>query len=175
MLVVPLTDVSIPAVLFIGFIFAQRLGELALARRNTARLLAKGAQEFGSSHYPIIVALHTLWILALVIFGVSKPVSLPWLIMFGALQIFRIWILASLGERWTTRIIVLDEPLVRAGPYAIMRHPNYVLVAAEIFTAPMVLGLGWVAILFSVLNAVVLLVRIRTEDAAIAHLRRDTM
>ncbi len=169
-----MAEVSIPAALFIGFIVAQRLGELALARLNTARLLAKGAKEFGSSHYPLIVVLHTLWILALLVFGISNPVSLPWLIGFGFLQVFRIWILASLGERWTTRIIVLDEPLVRAGPYAIMRHPNYVLVVAEIFTTPMVLGLGWVAVLFSVLNAVVLLVRIRTEDAAISHLRRDT-
>jgi methyltransferase len=164
-------DISLPAVLFLGFIIIQRLGELALAKRNSARLLASGATEFGSSHYPLIVALHTLWIIALVVFGISNSISMPWLAVFLVLQILRVWILASLGERWTTRIIVLDEPLVRVGPFAFLRHPNYVLVVAEIFTAPMVLDLIWVALLFSILNAAVLTIRISVEEKALGHLR----
>lgn len=164
-------EYTLPAALFLGFIICQRLGELGLARRNSARLLAGGATEYGSSHYPLIVALHISWIVALVIFGIGNSISLPWLGEFLVLQILRIWILASLGERWTTRIIVVDEPLVRAGPFAFVRHPNYVLVVAEIFTAPMVLGLFWVAMLFSFLNALVLAIRISVEDKALAHLR----
>ena len=164
-------DISLPVVLFLGSIIIQRLGELALAKRNSARLLASGATEFGSSHYPLIVALHTLWIIALVFFGISNSISMPWLAVFLVLQILRVWILANLGERWTTRIIVLDEPLVRVGPFAFLRHPNYVLVVAEIFTAPMVLGLIWVALLFSILNAAVLYIRISVEEKALGHLR----
>lgn len=166
-------DISVPAALFLLFIVAQRLGELLLAKRNTARLQAKGAVEIGASHYPLIVALHTGWVLALIYLGLGQPVSLPWLAVFAALQVLRIWILTSLGERWTTRIIILDEPLVRAGPYAFMRHPNYVLVVGEIFVAPMVLGLFWVAIVFSVLNAAVLALRISVEERALKHMRAE--
>ena len=166
-------DFSLPALFFLGFILVQRLAELALARRNTARLLARGAREFSAAHYPLIVALHAAWIIALVWFGHDNPVSLPWLAVFAVLQALRVWILATLGERWTTRIIVLDQPLVRAGPFAFVKHPNYLLVVAEIFTAPMVLGLVWVAVIFSVLNAAVLFIRIRAEDAALADLRGE--
>ena len=163
--------VSIPALLFIGFVIAQRLGELWLARRNTARLLARGAREVGASHYPLIVALHTAWIIALLVFGWSAAVSVPWLILYGVLQLFRIWILGSLGERWTTRIIIIDEPLVVRGPYRFMPHPNYVLVVAEIIVVPMVLGLFWVALAFTLLNAAVLALRIAKEGEALAPLR----
>ena len=166
-------DVSVLALLFLSFLVIQRLGELVLAKRNTARLRERGAVEIGASHYPLIVALHTCWILALIFFGIGQQVSLLWLAVFVALQILRVWILMSLGERWTTRIIVLDEPLVRAGPYAFMRHPNYVLVVGEIFVAPMVLGLFWVAIVFSVLNAAVLALRISVEEQALKHMRAE--
>ncbi len=166
-------EISIPAVLFLTFVVVQRLGELVLAKRNTARLLERGAVEVGASHYPVIVALHTCWILALVFFGFDQAVSVLWLIVFAGLQAMRVWILASLGERWTTRIIVLDEPLVRAGPFAFLRHPNYVLVVAEIFAAPMVLGLFWVAVVFSVLNAAVLALRISVEERALKPMRSE--
>lgn len=159
------------ATLFLGFIIAQRLGELWLAKRNTAALLARGATEVAAGHYPLIVALHTLWILCLVWFGWSEPVNIGWLLVFVVLQGFRLWILGTLGPRWTTRIIVLDEPLVARGPFRLMRHPNYALVVAEIAVAPLVLGLWWVAIIFSILNGIVLFIRIRAENAALAHLR----
>ncbi len=166
-----MTDVSFTALLFLAFIVAQRLSELVIARRNTQRLLSEGGYEVGASHYPLIVSLHVLWIMALIILGYDQPVSLPWLAVFIVLQLLRLWILLSMGRRWTTRIIVAKTPLVTKGPFAFVRHPNYLLVALEIFTAPMVLGLFPVAILFTVLNGAVLTLRIRVEDEALKKLR----
>ncbi|MDO5370826.1 isoprenylcysteine carboxyl methyltransferase family protein [Paracoccus sp. (in: a-proteobacteria)] len=156
-----------PSALFIGFLIVQRLAELALARRNTARLLARGAVEHGAAHYPLIVALHASWLAAIALLGWGEPVRPFWLAIFVLLQALRLWILGTLGPRWTTRIIVLDEPLVRRGPFRVLRHPNYTLVVAEIAVAPLVLGLGWVALVFSALNAAVLGIRIRSENAAL--------
>ena len=156
---------------FLGFIVLQRLGELVLARRNTARLLQNGAREVGKTHYPVMVAMHAAWVLCLVVFGHDQRVSLPWLAVFVLLQLGRLWILATLGPRWTTRIIISDRPLVVQGPFRFMRHPNYALVVAEIVVAPMVLGLYWVAIVFSVLNAAMLWVRIGVEEKALSPLR----
>jgi methyltransferase len=163
-----MTDLDPGAAAFLGFLILQRLSELVLARLNTTRLLARGATEHGESHYPLIVALHAAWIAALVIFGLGNPVSPAWLAAFVVLQALRIWILASLRDRWTTRIIVLDEPLVARGPFRFVRHPNYMVVAAEIVVASMVLGLPWVAAIFTLLNAAVLAIRIRAEDAALS-------
>ncbi len=163
-----MTDLDPGAAAFLGFLILQRLSELVLARLNTTRLLARGATEHGAAHYPLIVALHAAWIAALVIFGLGNPVSPAWLAAFVVLQALRIWILASLRDRWTTRIIVLDEPLVARGPFRFVRHPNYMVVAAEIVVASMVLGLPWVAAIFTLLNAAVLAIRIRAEDAALA-------
>ena len=101
----------------------------------------------------------------------SMPRKLFWLGVFVVLQVLRVWILASLGPRWTTRIIVVDAPLVTRGPFKYLSHPNYTLVVAEIIAAPMVLGLTWVAVLFSVLNAAMLSWRIRVENRALAPLR----
>ncbi len=117
------------------------------------------------------MALHTAWIIALVVFGYDEQVVLGWLAVYVVLQVLRLWILASLGERWTTRIIVLEEPLVARGPFRFVKHPNYMLVVAEIAVAPLVLGLGWVALVFSVLNAGVLALRISVEGQALAKLR----
>lgn len=155
------------AALFIAFLILQRLGELVLARRNTRRLLARGAVEYGASHYPLIVTLHAAWLACIAVFGWGQPVDPVWLAIFALLQVLRVWILATLGTRWTTRIIVLDEPLVRLGPFRFLRHPNYALVVTEIAVAPMVLGLVWVAALFSILNALVLTIRLRIENAAL--------
>lgn len=162
---------GVGAALFIGFLLVQRLGELVLARRNTRRLLARGAMEHGAAHYPLIVALHAAWLVSIAAFGWGQPVRPGWLAAFVALQAFRLWILSTLGPRWTTRIIVLDEPLVRRGPFRVLRHPNYTLVVLEIAVAPMVLGLAGVALVFSVLNAAVLAIRIRAENAALSPLR----
>ncbi len=163
---------SVGAISFLAFVILQRLAELAWAQRNTARLLARGAVEHGAAHYPAIVALHSAWIAALVWFGQNEPLRWGWLALFALLQLGRIWILASLGPRWTTRIIVLDEPLVVHGPFRLIRHPNYALVVAEIAVAPLVLGLWGVALVFSLANAVMLWVRIRAENRALAPLRQ---
>lgn len=163
-----MADASMPALLFMAVVIVQRLAELWLANRNTRRLLARGAHEVGAEHYPLIVALHAAWLAAIVVFGWNAAVSVPWLIGYGILQVFRVWILASLGARWTTRIIVLNEPLVRRGPYRFMSHPNYVLVVAELIVVPMVLGLVWVAVVFTALNAAMLTIRITAENRALA-------
>lgn len=158
-------------ILFLAFIIVQRLSELVIAKRNTARLMAKGAYEVGAEHYPVMVAMHSAWIACLVIFGYDNSVAFGWLAIFAVLQVFRVWILGSLGSRWTTRIIILEEPLVDRGPFKYFSHPNYMLVVAEIIVAPMVLGLWWVALLFTVLNAAMLWVRIGVEHKALAPLR----
>ncbi|HTJ57925.1 MAG TPA: isoprenylcysteine carboxylmethyltransferase family protein [Devosiaceae bacterium] len=159
---------SLPAVLFIAVVILQRLLELRLAWRNTSRLLQRGGREVGAEHYPLIVALHAAWIAALVVFGWASSIAWPWVAVYLLLQIFRGWILASLGGRWTTRIIVIDEPLVRRGPYRFLRHPNYLLVAAELIVVPLALGLPVVAAVFTVLNALVLAIRIKSENRALA-------
>ena len=156
------------APLLLGFVTLQRLGELVLARRNTQRLLARGAVEHGASHYPLIVALHAAWLAGLWALGWNSAVSLPWLGVYVLLQVFRVWVLASLGGRWTTRIIILPgEPLVRRGPYRFLPHPNYLVVAGEIAVLPLALGLPLYALVFSGLNAAVLWVRITAENAAL--------
>lgn len=162
---------QIGAVLFLAFIIVQRLSELVIAKRNTARLLARGAYEVGAGHYPVMVAMHSGWIVCLLIFGYDQTVALGWLMIFAVLQGVRVWILTSLGSRWTTRVIILEEPLVTRGPFKYVAHPNYMLVVAEIIVAPMVLGLTWVALLFTVLNAAMLWVRISVEHKALAPLR----
>jgi methyltransferase len=147
---------------------AQRLGELVLARHNTRRLLAKGAIEIGPGHYPLVVALHAAWLIALWIWGRDQDVNVLALIGFAVMQGLRLWVLATLGERWTTRIIVLPgAPLVTAGPYRYLSHPNYAVVVGEIALLPLALHLPWLALLFSILNAAVLYVRIRAEGRAL--------
>ena len=157
--------------LILGLVTLQRLGELVLARRNTARLLARGAREVGAGHYPLIVALHAAWLIGLWILLWRLPgieVSWPWLAVFIVLQGLRVWVIATLGPRWTTRIVVLPgAPPVSGGPYRFVSHPNYMVVAAELFVLPLAFGLVWYAIVFSVLNAAVLWIRIRTEAAAL--------
>lgn len=164
-------ELSLLTIMFLTFIVCQRLGELFIAKKNTAALFEKGAVEHGAWHYPFMVTLHTFWILALLLAGHVQEVNNLWLGVFVVLQFFRLWILTALGERWTTRIIVLDEPLVLSGPFKYFKHPNYMLVVAEIFVAPMVLGLWQMAIIFSILNAAMLFVRIREEEKALSHLR----
>ncbi len=158
------------AAAILAFVTVERLVELALAARNTRRLCAQGAREFGAAHYPLIVALHAAWLAGLWLIGRDRPVSLAWLGLFAVLQLGRVWVIATLGERWTTRIIVLPgAPLVRAGPYRYLRHPNYLVVAAEIAVLPLALGLGVYAVVFSVLNAAALWVRIGAESRALAR------
>ena len=154
----------------LAFVTVERLAELWLSRRNTRRLLTRGAHEAGAAHYPYIVAVHALWLAALWWLAPGRPVDAVTLGLFGLLLVARLWVIASLGERWTTRIIVLPgAPLVRRGPYRFVDHPNYWIVIGEILLLPLVFGLWQVALIFSGLNAAVLAVRIRVENAALAR------
>ena len=152
------------APIILSLVTLQRLGELVLARHNTRALLARGAIEVGAAHYPLIVAAHTAWLIALWVFGRHQDVNLPLLVAFVALQLVRVWVLATLGSRWTTRIMVLPgEPLVTSGPYRYFAHPNYAVVVGEIALLPLAFHLPELALLFSLLNAAVLVIRIRAE------------
>lgn len=151
-----------------AFVTLQRLSELVIARRNTARLMAAGAREYGASHYPVMVAMHTAWLIALWFSVGDRTVSWPLLLVFAVLQGMRIWVLATLGPRWTTRIIVLPgASLVARGPFRFLRHPNYAVVTAEIAVLPLTFGLVGIAALFTVLNAAMLYVRIGAENRAL--------
>ena len=158
------------AVLVLALVTLQRLGELALARRNTARLREAGAVEVGAEHYPLVVAVHAAWLAGLWLLAPSIAPSLPWLAAFAVLQVLRVWVLASLGRRWTTRILVLPgAPLVRRGPYRLMAHPNYAIVVGEIAVLPIAFGLYGYALVFSLLNAAILAIRIKAETDALAR------
>jgi methyltransferase len=162
-----------PAALLLAFVTAQRLGELVLARANTRALLARGGFEVAPGHYPLVVALHAAWLASLWALVAHSAVVPVWLAAYGVLQLARVWVLASLGRRWTTRIIVLPgESLVRRGPYRFVSHPNYWVVIGEIAVLPLALGHPALALVFSVANLAVLAVRIRAENAALAGLHR---
>ncbi len=161
------------AALILGLVTAQRLGELVLARRNTRRLLAQGGYEVGAAHYPLIVAMHAAWLVGLWYIAVARvpagqAIDLLWLAVFVILQLGRVWVIASLGGRWTTRIIVLrGAPLVRRGPYRFLSHPNYWVVAGELLVLPLAFGLAWYGLVFTLLNAGAMWIRIRAEAAAL--------
>jgi methyltransferase len=162
------------SIVLLSAVTVERLFELTLAKRNTARLLRMGAREFSPGHYPLIVLLHALWIAGLWIFGWNRSIQVGWLVIFAGLQLLRVWIVATLGQRWTTRIIVLPgAPLVRNGPYRFLTHPNYVVVIGEIAVLPLVFGLPRFALAFSCCNALVLAWRIRAEAAALTQSSRS--
>jgi len=158
------------AVAVLGLVTLQRLAELVLARRNTRRLLERGGYEVAAMHYPLIVGLHTAWLTGLWLLAFDRAPELMWLTIYGVLQAGRLWVLLTLGRRWTTRIIVLpDAPLVASGPYRFARHPNYWVVVGEILVLPLVFGLVWYAAAFSLANAGVLAVRIAAENKALGR------
>ena len=158
-----------PTIAILAFVTLQRLAELGLARANTRRLLAAGAYEVEPGHYPLIVAVHTAWLAALWWFAPGRPIALPLLALFALLQLGRIWVIRTLGPRWTTRIIVLpNAPLVTGGPFRFVSHPNYLVVIGEIAVLPLVFGLIQLALIFSALNAVALAIRIRAENRALS-------
>jgi methyltransferase len=157
-----------PAAAILAFVTLERLAELAWASRNTRLLRAAGAVEVAEAHYPLIVGLHAAWLAGLWALAWGQPASATPLVIFGLLQLLRGWVLLTLGSRWTTRVLhIPGERLVAGGPYRWLRHPNYLVVVGEIAVLPIVFGLFWYAALFSILNAVLLRVRIRAEDAAL--------
>lgn len=162
----------IGSILLLAYVTAARLVELWMARRNTAALIAAGGVEHAPGHYPLIVAMHTAWIAGLWWLAWDRPINPLWLAAFVLLQALRFWVLATLGRRFTTRIITQPgESLVKRGPYRFLRHPNYVVVIGEIAVLPLTFGLWAFALAFSLLNAVALTVRIRAENRALADLR----
>ena len=154
----------------LGLVTLSRLAELPFASANSKRLIAAGGHEVAAGHYPAIVALHILWLGALWWLAPGRPISFPLLAAFGLVEVARVWTVQTLGRRWTTRIIIVPgETLVRRGPYRFVNHPNYLVVIAEIALLPLVFGLWQVALLFSILNAIVLAVRIRAENRALGR------
>lgn len=155
----------------LAIVAAQRLCEVAYATRNTRRLLANGGREIGARHYPLFVLLHAFWLITIAIVAVRTPhVRVDWWFVgaYALLQIARVWIIATLGARWTTRIVVVpNAPLVCGGPYRYVRHPNYLVVMLEIAILPLAFGQVAVAIVFTILNAALLRYRIGIEDGAL--------
>jgi methyltransferase len=151
----------------------QRVTEVAWARRNERRLRAEGGIEVGASHYPLFFVLHGSWLAALwLLVPLDAPVIWPLLALFGLLQAARLWVVASLGRYWTTRIITIPGALlVRRGPYRWLKHPNYLVVAGEIAVLPLAFGAWQIALVFSALNGLLLGHRIRVEAAALASRR----
>ena len=149
---------------------AERAAELILAAVNTRRLMARGAREVGRAHYPLFMALHGSWLIAI---AVTTPLDTqpiwPLVWVFLGLQLLRIWVIATLGPYWTTRVITLDNaPLVRGGPFRFVRHPNYWVVVAEIAVLPLAFGNWPVALVWSMLNGLLLRHRIRVEMQALS-------
>lgn len=148
------------------YIVIQRLGELVYANWNTKKLLAAGGQEHGADHYHYFIFLHSAWI-AIIALMVDPQYSLSktMLALFVASQLLRFWTLASIGKWWTTRIISAPHfDLVKKGPYRFISHPNYLVVVLEIAIVPLLLGLPWVALVFSILNAILLRHRLSIEN-----------
>ena len=157
--------------LFISFIIVLRIGELLLSKSNEKWLLKNGAVEYGKKHYPFIVALHVLFIISVIFEYYTKQTtsySLFFLILYFVLLAFKTWVILSLGKFWNTKIYhIADAPLIKNGPYKFFKHPNYFVVIAEIAVIPLAFHLYYTAITFTLLNAIMLFVRIKVENKAL--------
>jgi methyltransferase len=160
--------------LLIVLVACERLAELVVSRRNQRWSVRHGGVEFGARHYPVMVALHT----GLLVGSVAEvwAADRPWVPALGATmlallvaaQALRWWCIGTLGYRWNTRVIVVPElPLVLQGPYRWLTHPNYIAVVVEGFALPLVRTAWVTAVVFTALNAALLAVRIRVENAAL--------
>ena len=155
--------------LLLAFLTMQRLTELAWSRSNASRLRAGGGVEFGRNHYALMVMLHAAWLTGLWVMAYNRAVDPLWLGVFVFLHRPCVGACRSLGRRWTTRLVVVPgAPLVATGPYRVLRHPNYLIVTGELVAVPLAFGLPIFAVIFLVLNGIVLAVRIRAENAALA-------
>jgi len=152
----------------VALVTLQRLLELAWSRANAARMRAGGGIEAGQGHYWALIGVHVAWLAGLWWLAPGRPMAAGWLAAYLVLQAARAWVLATLGRRWTTRVIVLPgAPLIRNGPYRWVNHPNYWILAAEVAVLPLVFGLWCYALVFTALNAAMLAVRLRAETAAL--------
>jgi methyltransferase len=160
-----------PLYIIIILVASLRLAELLLSAHNTRLLKANGGIEIGARHYPLFVLLHGSWLLAIVLLTPANAAFNGWLLFaFAILQVGRLWVIASLGRFWTTRIITVPgAPLVKKGPYRFVSHPNYIIVTAEIALLPLVFGNWQIAIIWSVLNASLLSWRIHVENRILAE------
>ena len=158
----------------LGLVLLQRVVELVWAHRNTARLRQMGGVEADAEGYPYFVLLHAGWLASLALF-IPASTSPVWLLLalFALLQLGRLWVISSLGQYWTTRILTLPgaPPLVHTGPFRWFRHPNYLVVIAEIAVLPLAFGAVWIALLFSGLNLLLIIRRIRIEESVLASRR----
>lgn len=161
------------AYIVLALVVSQRVAELWLARRNTRALLGAGGQEHGAGHYPLFILLHGTWLIAIAAALPSvAQVIWPLLGLFLVLQVARLWVIRTLGQYWTTRVITItDAPLITSGPYRWFRHPNYLVVALEIPALPLAFGLWGTALVFAVLNLLLLGYRIRFEDRVLEDRR----
>lgn len=159
-----------PLYAVVGLLVVQRLAELVLARRNHRALLARGAIEVGERHYKAFVTLHAGWLLALLVtIDPRTSVSIPGLFVFGLLQCGRLWVIATLGTRWTTRVMVLPGATrIRSGPYRFVDHPNYLIVCGEVAVVPLMFGAWALAAVASALNLLLLRKRLVVENQALA-------
>jgi len=163
--------------LYLGLILLvvfQRSSELRLAQRNERLARAAGAIEAGAGHYPWMVAIHTLFLISCVleVWLLDRPFTPraggAMLLLLAVATALRYWTITILGERWTTRILVRPGvPLITGGPFRWLRHPNYLAVVIEIAALPLVHGAWLTAVVFSVVNAALLTVRIRAENTAL--------
>ena len=163
-------------VMGVGLVALQRLLELSYSRQNERRLRARGAVERGARHYPVMVTIHTLWLASTLAEGLQRGPEIPawWplpLAVFLLVQPLRYWAIRSLGENWNTRVLIVPGgKLVKRGPYRYFPHPNYVVVVVEVLTFPLIFGAWITAIVFSLLNAALLFIRVRTENRALREL-----
>lgn len=160
----------------VALVALERLAELVVSTRNARWALAQGGRETGQGHYVVMVVLHTGLLVGALVEAWWRRPDVPLLLaatMFAlvlASQALRWWCIATLGRQWNTRVIVVPGlPLVRSGPYRRLRHPNYVAVVVEGFALPLVHAAWWTAVVFTVANAVLLMVRIRVEERALAE------
>jgi methyltransferase len=157
----------------LGLVLLQRVVELVLARRNTVQLRRLGGVEADAEGYPYFVLLHAGWLVSLTLFVPASATPVwPLLGLFALLQLGRLWVIFSLGQYWTTRIVTLpDAPLVQTGPFRWLRHPNYLLVIAEIAVLPLAFGAVPIAVSFSAVNLILIIRRIRIEESVLAPRR----
>ena len=159
-------------ILFMCFLIAQRLSELYVASRNEKWLLQQGAVEYGKEHYPYMVAMHTLFIISVIaeyIWSDNTATNYFFLGLFFVLIIIKVIVIATLGNYWNTKIYkVPGTKPVATGIYKYIKHPNYVIVVLEIAIIPLAFHLYYTAVLFSILNAMMLYVRIKKENEVLA-------
>lgn len=158
----------------VGVFVVERLVELVLSKRHASALFARGAVEKGQEHYPVMVVLHSLFLVGCLVepWLLDRPflpeIGIPMAIVAVLSQSLRWWAISTLGEHWNTRVIVLPgAPKVAAGPYRFFPHPNYVAVVAEGIALPLIHSAWITALVFTLANAALLFVRIRVEDRAL--------